>query len=581
MSLVELAIIRNKALLIIFACNILFHSLIDVSSSNFLFQELPGNTQQSISLIQGGTLLLFPLLGWLAEVYLSRYTALKCAPVLSFLGALSAAIGLIIIIQLGLPRKLLAPDLLVYGGFLFAIMGSGLFEANALQFGLDQLLDAPSDHLSAFIHWYFWGIHFIQVLSYLPHLVLTIAEQHSACEKDDGSAVDLQFHFRMVYTTEILVFVLAQFLLTCFVLIILQSSKSYLTIQPAGTNPFKKVYQVLKYTWKHKIPERRSAFTYWEEDVPARIDVGKKKYGGPFSNEEVEDTKTFIRLLLVILSLIGLQMSNDGFSTVEHVMSHNFCPSMPVFSVIGMNAKFLMQVVIVLGIPLYRLILLPVFKHSIPRMMRKMWMGIVLSFLQVSVYFMIYLFASSTRSLKWTNNQLLGCFQNQSYSLNASGACVPPFSPPSDGVFLWMILPQVLGGLSYMLVFVTTLEFLCAQSPRTMQGMFIGFWYSTGVIKYALMLSMDFWSTYNQPAFVHILYVTKVCSSFASVLMYSLVSRMYRYRERDEAINFQAIVEDQYEREIEEGLLREAEDKALLQYSSLSSRYGSNCTTMS
>ena len=208
-------------------------------------------------------------------------------------------------------------------------------------------------------------------------------------------------------------------------------------------------------------------------------------------------------------------------------------------------------------------------------------MGIVLSFLQVSAYFIIYLFASSTHSLKWTNNQLLNCFQNQTYSLNASGTCVPPSSPPSDGVFLWMIFPQVLGGLSYMLVFVTTLEFLCAQSPRTMQGMFIGFWYSMGAIKFLFMFSVDFWSTYYHPALIHVLYVIKVCVSFASVSMYSLVSRRYRYRERDEAVNFQAIVEDQFEREIEEELLHEAEGKGLLQYSSLSSRYGSSYTTSS
>ena len=208
-------------------------------------------------------------------------------------------------------------------------------------------------------------------------------------------------------------------------------------------------------------------------------------------------------------------------------------------------------------------------------------MGIMLSFLQVSAYFIIYLFASSTGSLKCNNNQLLGCFQNQTYSLNASGACVPPPSPPSDGLFLWMILPQVLGGLSYLLVFVTTLEFLCAQSPRTMQGMFIGFWYSIGAIKYTLILSIDFWSTYYHPTFIYVFDVVKMCASFVSVLMYSFVSRRYRYRERDEAVNFQAIVEDQYEREIEEELLHEAEDEGLLQYSSLSSGYGSNCTTIS
>ena len=32
----------------------------------------------------------------------------------------------------------------------------GLFEANALQFGLDQLLEAPTPKLIAFIHWYYW-----------------------------------------------------------------------------------------------------------------------------------------------------------------------------------------------------------------------------------------------------------------------------------------------------------------------------------------------------------------------------------------------------------------------------------------
>ena len=50
-------------------------------------------------------------------------------------------------------------------------------------------------------------------------------------------------------------------------------------IEPAGNNPFATVYQVLKYSWKHKVPERRSAFTYWEEDIPRRIDLGKNKYG--------------------------------------------------------------------------------------------------------------------------------------------------------------------------------------------------------------------------------------------------------------------------------------------------------------
>ena len=76
--------------------------------------------------------------------------------------------------------------------------------------------------------------------------------------------------------------------------------KRHLTIEPAGHNSYTMVYKVLKYAWQHKCPERRSAFTYWEEDIPPRIDLGKSKYGGSFSTEEVEDVKTFLLLLLML-----------------------------------------------------------------------------------------------------------------------------------------------------------------------------------------------------------------------------------------------------------------------------------------
>ena len=53
------------------------------------------------------------------------------------------------------------------------------------------------------------------------------------------------------------------------------------------TNPIKLIIQVLNYTRKHSYPERRSAFTYIDEEQPTRIDYGKEKFGGPFTEEEV------------------------------------------------------------------------------------------------------------------------------------------------------------------------------------------------------------------------------------------------------------------------------------------------------
>ena len=74
-------------------------------------------------------------------------------------------------------------------------------------------------------------------------------------------------------------------------------------------NPLKLISQVLRYAVKNKYPRLRSAFTYWEDKPYSRIDLGKAKYGGPFTTEQVEDVKTFFRILVLIGSssvILGL-----------------------------------------------------------------------------------------------------------------------------------------------------------------------------------------------------------------------------------------------------------------------------------
>ena len=62
------------------------------------------------------------------------------------------------------------------------------------------------------------------------------------------------------------------------------------------------IVRVLCYARKHKCPENRSALTYWEEEAPSRLDLGKEKYGGPFTEEQqVKDVKNVLRLLPIIL----------------------------------------------------------------------------------------------------------------------------------------------------------------------------------------------------------------------------------------------------------------------------------------
>ena len=74
---------------------------------------------------------------------------------------------------------------------------------------------------------------------------------------------------------------------------------NWLIIEPKSPQTLKTIYNVLKFAAKHKAPLNRSALTYWEEDIPSRIDLGKSRYGGPFTTEQVEDVKTVLPLLAI------------------------------------------------------------------------------------------------------------------------------------------------------------------------------------------------------------------------------------------------------------------------------------------
>ena len=111
------------------------------------------------------------------------------------------------------------------------------------------------------------------------------------------------------------------------------------------------VSKVLKYAWNHKYPERLSAFTYWEEDIPSCIDLGKDKYGGLFTTEEVEDVKTFLRLLLLLTSMFGIHVDRDCFSVARHMEVYS-CPSQTILLLLVLNPLHLSSVVVV-GIPLF------------------------------------------------------------------------------------------------------------------------------------------------------------------------------------------------------------------------------------
>ena len=181
---------------------------------------------------------LAPLLGWLADVRFGRYEIIKFGLLVSFF--VSILFYLAVFIE-GLRNVFSAASIGI------ARFGSACFLAAMLPFLTDQIIGATSDELSAVVQWYIWADNFGHSLS----LVTTILFSN------------------LVETTVIFAVPLAVIIISdCL-------CQQWSDRTHKVTNPIKLIIQVFNYTRKHSYPERRSAFTYIDEEQPTRMDFGK------------------------------------------------------------------------------------------------------------------------------------------------------------------------------------------------------------------------------------------------------------------------------------------------------------------
>ena len=542
---------------VVIICSILFE-LSNISRNIHLEQYERSHIKIATIAFLGLLFLSYPLLGYIADVCLTRYRTIKCSLIFLIVGCTIVLLTLLVNIIASLIEKRII-DLkniniyskLIPEGLLIAFIttGVGLFEANAIQFGLDQLLEAPTPKLIAFIHWYYWTQNAVQLVVMYLQIGLTVIVRVTK---------SLPKYEEQVTKESVIILPLVTILGLAAVgsLVLLHKSKRHLYILRAGLNPFKNIYKVLKYSWNHKVPQHRSAFTYWEEDIPRRIDLGKNKYGGPFTNEEVEDTKTFLRILPLLLCLFGYHLAGDGYSAPDQ-LQRTSCPSLPVLLLIAHNPLHISNLVVVVGIPLYRLIINKC-SHYIKkvRMLTKMWIGLYLSLVQVVLYIIVVI---NHDSKYWSEHSSVECIlKNMSYfRYNPDIVCLKirfglhfnsyeSTDDPVDNTYLWLIIPLLLNGLSSLLVSMTVFEFICAQAPRTTQGLLIGLWYATFSIRYLLVELIDSF-LFEKTSWL-VFEGVKAFLILASLVLFSCVSRRYRYRQRDEIVNVQGMIEDTHDK---------------------------------
>ena len=134
--------------------------LFNYSQKRYISNSLTLNGRLPALCMQGVTFLCFPLLGYLADVYLTRYRALKCGLITIVICQVATTVVLLVdvCVYFFFPMELQTfenggPPYILAITICATIIGTGLFEANVIQFGLDQLLESPTPKLIEFIHW--------------------------------------------------------------------------------------------------------------------------------------------------------------------------------------------------------------------------------------------------------------------------------------------------------------------------------------------------------------------------------------------------------------------------------------------
>ena len=551
---------------IIIVCNFLVHFLVS-NTSHILFQIQTHDFIVSISVSQGIACLFYPLVGLAADIWFTRYKVIVSSAVVLLVTSVMATITVLawlVVLSLREVTKLKEDGIAFIGLLLLIVMvvGIGMFEANAIQFGMDQLLEEPSEQMSIFIHWYYWSTGVGVVLLSVPVVGFLAVEMYADCTvvnmhyKNKTEAK--KYLYDHVQIAVLIIGIVLQLAMAVVLLFVLLGCKKHLTIESAGNNPFAIVLKVLRYSWQHKCPENRSAFTYWEEDIPPRIDLGKNKYGGPFTTEEVEDTKTFLHILLLIISLFGFHLSGNGFTVTRQLMQ-KLCPSRWVLLLLFTSPPILDSLTTLVFIFTMQCLVLPYFRRCVPNLFKRLGVGLLLTFLQELVILII-------ASVAWTENyeycyssnhsvnRIGKCFETK-FFFNASGSCQTLKSHyPSkcedefvSSIFSWILVPQILHSLSSVLVFMTALEFICAQAPLRMKGLLIGVWYASFVLRYLMNVADEY--LYKGITW-YIFHGVRSFLILVSVLLYVCVAKRYHYRVRNEVVNEQFLVEEIYERQL-------------------------------
>ena len=161
---------------------------------------------------------------------------------------------------------------------------------------------------------------------------------------------------------------------------------------------------------------------------------------------------------------------------------HKQCPSHWVL-LLATDPNYVILLIIVFGVPVYKLMTKYCSNYS-PNMLKRMGMGLFLCVVKECVVIVIQVMMTQGEYCNHLDNTTIDSCYFLTSEININNACltVSNFTnnffhcDQNNTPFLLLLIPNILYGLSYLLVFMTVLEFICAQVPLQLKELLIGIW---------------------------------------------------------------------------------------------------------
>lgn len=134
--------------------------------------------------------------------------------------------------------------------------------------------------------------------------------------------------------------------------------------------------------------------------------------------------------------------------------------------------------------------------------------------------------------------------------LNIAALIYQPHSVLVDRLLICCIVTVVSSLQNYLLLSLF-LEFICAQSPQSMKGFLIGFmWLMTVLLSVISYIIYTLYLQCTEPGCGTGYFSLVVIFSTVGFVIYCVMARWYRNRERDDCPNVQAIIEEVFARRL-------------------------------